>query len=221
MGPKGTVGPMRGDESWSAETVEFVTSDGEPLVGDLIAPTDVGDGTAITRAVAVCHPHPQYGGNRFNPVVEACCRALVEANVACLRFDFRAAFGDGVTEQLDLIAALDVLAGTFPGADLDVIGYSFGAMVALSVDDDRIGAKVLIAPPLGHLPVEPAATVPHLLLVPAHDQFAPPDTVRPIADRWADAGIDARVDVVEMTDHFLQGRTRRVADQATLWLTSR
>jgi len=209
---------MRGNESWSTKTIEFVTSDGEQLVGDLIAPAD---GTVITRAAAVCHPHPQHGGNRFSPVVEACCLALVGANVACLRFDFRSAFGEGVTEQLDLIAALDLLAGTFPSANLAVIGYSFGAMVTLGIDDSRIGAKVLIAPPIGEFVVEPVAIVPHLLLVPAFDQFAPPDTVRPFVDRWAAAGIAAEMDIVEMTDHFLHGHTRHVADRIRIWLTSR
>jgi len=212
---------MRDDGSWDAETIEFVTSDGVQLVGDLIAPANAGDGAANTRAVVVCHPHPQYGGDRFNPVVEACCRALVEANAACLRFDFRSEFGEGVAEQLDLVAALDVLAGTFPGADLDVIGYSFGAMVALGVDDERIGAKALIAPPLGHLPLEPTGGSPLLLLVPAHDQFATPEQVRPVVDGWVNHGIDAMMEVVEMTDHFLQGRMRRVADRSTRWLISR
>ena len=211
---------MRDDESWSAETIEFVTSDGVQLVGDLIAPADAGGGAAITRAVAVCHPHPQYGGNRFNPVVESCWRALADAGVPALRFDFRAEYGLGESERLDLVAALDVLAATFPDARLGVVGYSFGAMVALGTRDERVAMKVLIAPPLSRMQVDPAVACPTFVLTPAPDQFNPPEAAREATDNWAMSTPSVSMEVVEMSDHFLHGRTQHVADRATAWLTA-
>ena len=39
-------------------------------------------------AVAVCHPHPLYGGDMNNPLVVGICEGLVAAGIAALRFNF-------------------------------------------------------------------------------------------------------------------------------------
>ena len=88
--------------------VEFETSDGIELVGDLAVPA-----RPIAAAI-VCHPHPQYGGNRFNNVVSAVFAALPESGIATLRFDFRQTFDHGVGERLDAVAALDALGDEVP-----------------------------------------------------------------------------------------------------------
>jgi len=191
--------------------VEFGTADGVRIVGDIIVPSQ-------PRAAAiVCHPHPQFGGNRFNPVVDAVYRALPTVDVASLRFDFRPAFDDGVGEQLDAEAALDELARVVPDVPRLACGYSFGAMIALSLDDPDLAAKILIAPPLGHLAADPGIAVPTLVLTPSDDQFAPPDVARPIVESWADADFG----VIEMSDHFIVGRTGYVADEVTAWVSDR
>jgi len=54
----------------------------------------------------VCHPHPLYGGDMRNNVVDALVRALSETGVAAVRFDFRGVgrsggeHGEGETERL-------------------------------------------------------------------------------------------------------------------------
>ena len=191
--------------------VQFETDDGVSVHGDLVVPSACG-ATAI-----VCHPHPQYGGNRFNPVVDALYRTLPTVGVAVLRFDYRADFDDGVGERLDALAALDELARQVPGVPRVACGYSFGAMVTLSLDHQDLGAKILIAPPLSHIAAEPGDAVPTLVLTPAHDQFAPPEVARPIVESWA----DAEFGVIAMADHFIAGQAGAVATRAAGWVSDR
>ena len=123
----------------STGPISLTAADGAVLAGDLAR-------SAAPRAAAVlCHPHPAYGGDRHNMVVDALFRALPPTGVAALRFDFR---GAGGGEQDDVLAALDRLAAEVPGVPLWLVGYSFGADVALGVDDPRAAGWVAVAPPL-------------------------------------------------------------------------
>lgn len=195
------------------EHVQLTTTDDQHLAGDLAE--SEGDPRG---AVVICHPHPLRGGNRFNNVVEALFVALPANGFHALRFDFRAEHGDGVAERLDVVAALDELASRYPGLPLHAAGYSFGAVVSLSVDDDRINSKVAVAPPLSHMPlsqlmVDPP-TQPTLVLVAEHDQFSPPSAVEPIVATWP----HATVEIITSADHFLVGRAAAAADTAAAWL---
>jgi alpha/beta superfamily hydrolase len=193
---------------------QITTADGHVLRADLAEP----DGP-VRGAVVVCHPHPLYGGNRHNMVVDAVFRALPATGFRALRFDFRAEHGSGVAETADVVAALDALdAFAESRADvvpLFVVGYSFGAAVALRTVDPRIRAVVAIAPPLPTMPVDPPS-VPVLVLTPRHDQYCPPDVAEPIVATWP----DAEIDIVESADHFLTGHTTAVARHAVAWLSS-
>ena len=188
-------------------TTELTTADGHTLPADLTIP----DGATI--GVVVCHPHPRFGGNRLHPIVEAVFTAAGRAGFAAIRFDFRADHGGGTTETHDVVAALDELARHVPGP-LAVVGYSFGAAVAIATPDVRIAALVAIAPPLAMMS---AATshAPTLVLAPRHDQFTDVETVLEAVDDWP----DATVEVVESADHFLAGHTSAVADRAIAHLT--
>lgn len=192
--------------------VQLTTDDGHSLVGDLVLPAT---GTDVRGAVVLCHPHPQYGGNRFNTVVAALFERLPPAGFAALRFDFRRESGGGVGEQLDVVAALDHLDSVeqLDGVPRFVVGYSFGAAVALNTRDDRITAIGAVAPPLAMMPA-PTPTVPVLVLTPRHDQFSPPETTAPIVSGWSGATFE----VVESADHFLAGHTAAVAQRVADWL---
>ena len=193
----------------------FTASDGAALVGDLALPE------APRLAAIICHPHPQYGGNRFNNVVTALFDALPGAGIVSLRFDFRAEFSGGPGERLDAIAAIDELAAAVPDVPIVALGYSFGAMIALRLDDDRVTGLGLIAPPLAMTPDATAPTVPSLVLTPAHDQFSPPSASAPILADWAAAGT-ATIEhqIVDMADHSLVGHTASVARRITDWLSA-
>jgi alpha/beta superfamily hydrolase len=188
-------------------TTELTTADGHALAADLAIPA------GATAGVVVCHPHPRFGGNRFNPVVDAVFRAAEHTGFATIRFDFRAEHGGGATERLDVVAALDELARHVSGS-LAVVGYSFGAAVAIATTDDRIAALVAIAPPLTMMPAA-APHAPTLVLAPRHDQFTDVETVLEAVDDWP----DATVEIIESADHFLAGHTSAVADRAVAHLT--
>ena len=192
------------------ETLLVDTVDGLALEGDLALPA------SPIGAVAVAHPHPQFGGDRHSPVVDAVFRSLAADGFAALRIDFRGvgrsegSYGDGVDERMDVAAALDAVSAFAPDGPLVAVGYSFGALVSLQVVDPRMAAWVAIAPPLGTLTAPPLAASDHrpkLVLAPAHDQFTSPDTMRELTADWS----NTTVEVVEMADHFLGGRLGPVA----------
>jgi alpha/beta superfamily hydrolase len=183
------------------------TSDGHTLAADLAEP--IGDERG---GVVLCHPHPLYGGNRFHPVVDALFRALPAAGFRTVRFDFRAAHDGGVAERLDLVAALDALDGR-DAPPRFVAGYSFGALVALATEDERIAGVVAIAPPLSH--DTPVHAGPALVLSPRHDQFCPPEQAAAITAGWP----ATTAETIEGADHFLVGAAAAVAERTVAWLT--
>jgi uncharacterized protein len=169
---------------------------------DLVVP----DGAEL--GVVVLHPHPDYGGDRFNPVVDAIFSAVTAAGCAAVRFDFSSS--DVVAASDESRDALTRLPGDVPIA---VAGYSFGAGVATQILDRRITRWVLVAPPLTSLDLDLDAIAsdqrPKHLLAPVHDQFCPPPDARAATDRWA----ATTVEPIEGADHFLAGATTRVADR--------
>jgi alpha/beta superfamily hydrolase len=191
------------------------TADGRRLAGDVATPAGAG-------AVAVlCHPHPDYGGDRFNAVVEALFHTLPAVGVAALRFDFRRPVGGAGLggAALDVTAALDDAHERFAELPTYLVGYSFGASAALAAAPTRhdLAGLVLVAPPMSMMPRAEPPVVPALVLVPAHDQFSPPDTVAPIVATWP----DVESETIEMADHFLVGRTSWVARRVAGWITTR
>ena len=198
----------------TAASLALTTADGVALTADLAPAVDpIG-------AAVLCHPHPRFGGNRLNAVVAALFRRLPAAGITALRFDFRAGAGadggDLADERLDVVAALDEVARTVPGAPLFLAGYSFGAGVALGVEHSAVAAMVAIAPPLGVMPIARPPAVPTLVLVPAHDQFTPPATASTVAAGWP----AATVETMAGADHFLVGHAAAVADRAAEWLVA-
>ena len=90
-------------------------------------------------------------------------------------------------------------------------GWSFGADVSATVVDDRLAGWFLIAPPLRVLPADAFVVGPDPrpkhLAVPEHDMFRPPDAARAATADW----VNTTVEVVAGADHFLVGRTGKVA----------
>ena len=161
------------------EHLELTTSDGVALQADLAVPD------APHAAAIICHPHPQYGGNRHNNVVQALFDALPAAGSrrTSLRFPSRLRRRTRRTTRCDCCAQCTGGLGC-PVWRLIATGYSFGAAIVSALDDVRITTKVLVAPPLASMPTVRGMEVPTLVLTPAHDQFSAPDATEAIISEW-------------------------------------
>lgn len=178
---------------------------------DLHRPVDADPiGVAV-----VLHPHPGMGGDRHHPLVVAVCERLAEGDVAALRIDLRNP--DPVTEVPHLVAAATELAAEEGVEGIGLVGYSWGSIVAASASPPGLVARVLVAPPAAMLAIDPREDeLPTLVLVPAHDQYGPPDEV----ERLLGEHPATTIEVVEGTDHFLAGAVSRIADRAATWLSA-
>ena len=197
--------------------MSLVTDDGLSLEAELAPAT----GTA-RAGMALCHPHPQYGGTMRSIVISALFEALPAIGVTCLRFNFRGversegAHDQGNLERLDVEAAVSALgeALSSPNLPLLVTGWSFGADMALSVRRERVTAWMAIAPPLylvGDLEAIATDPRPKLLALAQHDEVRDAVEVAAIAEGWA----NTEVQVVRGASHFFMGRTDRLVELAT------
>ena len=186
-----------------------VTIDVSPqltLEARLSAPPSPGGG------IVICHPHPLYGGDMDNPVVVRIQEVCAELGLATLRFNFRGVGGstgnhaNGVGEQDDAVAAIDVLAKTVGGRPLVIAGYSFGARISALVAgrDTRLSGVALIAPPLKMYDFggPEDRRMPTLVVAGTADAYCPADEFRKLGARfpWVETVS------VEGADHFFFGK---------------
>jgi alpha/beta superfamily hydrolase len=204
-------GPGTRGGATTVEGTSCHTSDGLVLEAELAMPA------SPTGAVVLAHPHPQQGGSMRSLVTSELFRALPGDGIATLRFNFRGVegsegtYGGGVDERRDVIAAIERLRVATAVEPLVLAGWSFGADVSASVLDDRLAGWFLIGPPLRVLPSDQFVIAsdprPKHIAVPEHDMFRPPDSAREATSTW----VNTTVDVVAGADHFLVGRTAKVA----------
>ncbi len=164
---------------------------------------------SLTSAAVVTHPHPLYGGDMHNAVVETISKAYRNKGWSILRFNFRGAgssdgvFDNGVGEQMDLAAAVDYLK-TRNITDIELAGYSFGAWVmacwARETGDEALPMR-FIAPPVGFIDFNPVHPIEELrqVIVGTGDEFAPRMQCESLLPQW---NPKARFNVLEGADHF-------------------
>jgi alpha/beta superfamily hydrolase len=137
------------------EDIELYTSDGFTLVGELALPE-----SAAPVATLVClHPLPTGGGFMDSHILrKAAARLPALADLAVLRFNFRGvtsprgrsggAFGDGILEEKDLAAAMDLVAQRGLPHPW-IVGWSFGTEVAVRYGlRFPVDGAILLSPPL-------------------------------------------------------------------------
>jgi uncharacterized protein len=203
-------------------TITLTTDDGEQLEADFATPPDPIGG------VVIAHPHPLRGGNRFSPVVSALFARFSDAGWATLRYDFRGVgastgiHGDGVSERLDVKAAVDAMRAEYPTVGIVCAGYSFGSRVSLTFSDPSLLGWIAVAPPLAVAgPSDERDGIgadhrPKLLIVAEADNFSPPAATAQIVSGW----VNTSTVVIGGADHFFNHDTALISsavDEALLF----
>ena len=169
---------------------------------------------APRAAAVVLHPHPSMGGNRHHPLVVAVAEGLAACGVAVLRPDLPDPDTVTAARELDLMA--QDLVSEVGVSQLMLVGYSWGSIVTV-LASVKAAKRVLVAPPVSLIGdgLAPAG-IPTLVLVPAHDQYGPPDAVHAVMADWPATTIE----IIDGTDHFLAGAMGRIVDRSVGWLTT-
>jgi alpha/beta superfamily hydrolase len=163
-----------------------------------------------------------------NNVVLAVSSALVERSVVAFMFNFRGvgnsqgSYGDGIAEQKDVAAAINWLISQ-PAVDsnrLGLLGYSFGAAVALSVAciDDRVKAVALISLPPGSSQLSQllkSCPKTKLLVCGTNDFVVPLDQAKLMSRKAADP---KHFELIDGADHFWVGYEAVLADKVAAFL---
>lgn len=177
--------------------------------------------TSGDRAGLVTHPHPLYGGNMYNSVVETIVRAYRGKGFSTLRFDFRGTgrsqgtYSDGEKEPDDVAAAITYLFQTGI-TRIDLAGYSFGAWICARGADSFTGVNrmVLVSPPVAFMDFEGVSALPALdtVITGSDDEFAPPEFIEKMMPAWNPR---ARFHIIDGADHFYFGYDRKLEKAIT------
>jgi alpha/beta superfamily hydrolase len=179
-------------------------------------------------AALVCHPHPLFGGTMLNKVVYQAAKSLDALGVPVLRFNFRGtglsggAHDRGRGEQEDVKAALNFLAGEFPGIPLLVAGFSFGCWVGLRVGcaDERVRELIGLGAPVNSSDFSYLRNCdkPKLFVHGANDEHG---DIKKVESLVESSPGDNRLVVVAGADHFFVAKLDQVDAAIRVWLKER
>ncbi len=190
------------------------------LEGSLHLPSDSGR----FPGVVICHPHPQYGGDMYNPVVATLADDICAAGIAALRFHFRGvdlsegSFDGGIGEIQDAVEAMEYLSlcDQIDASRIGIAGYSFGAAIALIAASRSSLAQAVasVACPSRVFNEMGAQEIlqPKLLILGEHDHDFPLQQFRFQARRYSDP---KQVEIIYGADHFFGGHVAQVSKLAT------
>lgn len=168
------------------------------------------------KGALLAHPHPLYGGDMINPVVESLASTYNRKGYTTLRFNFRGVgasqgrYDEGDGEQEDILAAAHFLLDQGV-TSLHIAGYSFGSWVLARIKKlpPEVASLVFVSPPLAMMPFAQTLKLPllHLVITGEEDEIAPADRVRASLHHW---NPDARMEVIDFADHFYFGCFREL-----------
>lgn len=152
-------------------------------------------------------------------------RALQNAGIACLRFNFRGVQasegehdGNGA-EEGDVEAALDWLAGEHPGAPTWAAGFSFGSrtVFGLAKRETRIERLVLVGFPVSAYSLEGVDTLsqPTLMVWGSEDEFGTDVDLR---RRYPALPSHLETARIEGADHFFMRFTKELEGTVHAWV---
>ena len=177
-------------------------------------------------AAAVCHPHPLFGGTMHNKVVYQTAKSLDALGIPVLRFNFRGAglsagvHDGGLGERDDVRAALDFLAGEFPGVPMLVAGFSFGAWVGMrsGCEDPRVSHLIGLGIPVNSTDFSflRQCNKPKLFVHGSNDEHGTIGKVRALIPKLPG---ENHLVVVEGVDHFFAGKLDQLGRAINAWFT--
>ena len=206
--------------------------------GNLFIPAPHGQLEAILkqpraepiRGVAlVLHPHPLGGGTMHNKVVFRAAAALNDAGLVTLRINFRGVgqstgtHDEGYGERDDARAGLDYLSANYPGEEITLCGFSFGARVGLEVGiaDDRVARLISIGTPIDKYDFSflEQCRKPILFVHGEHDEYGNVDRVRELVARVA-LNAPAELRVIKGAGHFFDDQLNELKRAITEWIVA-
>ena len=179
------------------------TSDGIEIEGLLRQVSEKG--------IIVTHPHPLYGGDMYNPVVETIVETFNDHGFSTLRFNFRGVGGsqgnydDGIGELRDVYNAFTFL--TESGIhNIYIAGYSFGAWVNAHISHEvaNYAEMIMVSPPVAVMDFTFCQKILGLKLVVSgsRDEIAPAEQIKKAVPTW---NSDTTVKIIPDADHFYSG----------------
>ena len=166
---------------------------------------------SIGNGVVITHPHPLYGGDMNNFIVDLITRAYQKKGFTTLRFNFRGtgksqgSYDDGAGEQEDVHAGLSTLK-KLGIKNIDLAGYSFGAWVnALAISENTaVRNMTMVSPPVSFLDFGSIDSIPSLKFVVTGsiDDIAPADRIKAMHPAW---NRKANLEIINGADHFYSG----------------
>jgi alpha/beta superfamily hydrolase len=154
-----------------------------------------------------------------NTVVHRTARALREAGLTVLRFNFRGVGESEGThdgrggEEGDVIAALDQLSSRHPGVPLWAAGFSFGArtVASLALREARIERYVCVALPVLSLPMPALGELaqPGLVVQAGADEFG---NLADLREHLPEPPDGMTLAEVEGADHLFRRRSKELEE---------
>ena len=176
-------------------------------------------GSPARAAVVFAHPLPTEGGTMHTKMVFQGAKGLVRAGCVVLRFNFRGVggsdgeFDSGAGEQDDFRAAVDFMAGRYPGLEIWAAGASFGSYVALTAGaaDDRVCALIAVAPPVDRydFTAVKSSGKPKFIVHGEEDELIPLKAVR---EFYAQLQEPKELVVIDRANHLFDGQASEVGD---------
>ena len=212
-GPAGRLEALLDDPAWNCH-IGPVRSEGAAN-----PPADAYLDEPPRVAVVLAHPLPIGGGTMHNKVVYQIAKGFCRTGAAVLRFNFRGvglsegAFDEGPGEMADYRAALDFVAGRYPGVEIWAAGFSFGSWVAMSVgaDDERVTALIGVAPPVDKYDFSAVinSAKPKFLIQGDRDELCPYQSAR---EFYARLSAPKEMVTIDGADHLFDGKSSEVAE---------
>lgn len=203
--------------------------------GNLIIPASHGQLEAIVKEPfgdarglgLVCHPHPLGGGTMHNKVVFRASAGLVDAGLITMRFNFRGVgLSSGEHNEIeggkeDVRDAIDFLTGRYPGGDLTLAGFSFGARTGMEVgySDKRAARLISIGTPVdkyGDFEFLFGLAKPILFVHGDHDEFGSVASLTKLVDEVSKTA-DAELVIFQNCGHFFDEHLSQLRDVVKNW----